>query len=195
MGSLNVINQRKINTVHYNNLKLEKFKKRIMLISQYSSKEIFTLDYIFSYIKLLENISRKYDWELLIRPHPQRDVEWIRNNFSNCSNIKILDLKLSLIDALLKISPLIAVTFFSTSILEVGSVGILPVSIQVDLEEIVSWVRFPYEKLSVVIKKREDIEPFLVRLMNDDPFRENRLKNIKIELKKMMGKNLKQENF
>ena len=195
MGLLNVINQRKINTVHYNNLKLEKFKKRIMLISQYSSKEIFTLDYIFTYIKLLENISRKYGWELLIRPHPQRDIEWIRDNFSNCSNIKILDLKTSLIDTLLETSPLISVTFFSTSILEVGSAGILPVSIQVDLEEIVHWVRFPYEKLSVVIKKREDVEPFLVRLMNDDNFRENKVKKIKIELKKMMGENLKQEIF
>jgi hypothetical protein len=186
MGLLNVLDQRKPNTSHANNIKLKKLKKRIVLVSQYSSREIFTLSYIFTYIKLLENISRKYGWELLIRPHPQRDTEWIRNNFSNCSNIKILDLKLSLIDTLLEISPLIAVTFFSTSILEISSAGILPVSIQVDLEEIVSWLCFPYEKLSVVIKKREDVEPFLVRLMNDDHFRENKLKNIKIELKKMM---------
>jgi len=195
MGLLNVLDQRKPNTAHSNNIKLKKLKKRIILVSQYSEREIFTLSYIFTYIKLLENISRKYGWELLIRPHPQRETEWIRNNFSNCSNIKILDLKLSLIDTLLEISPLIAVTFFSTSIVEVGLAGILPVSIQVDLEEIVSWVRFPYEKLSVVIKKREDIEPFLIKLMNDDNFRENKVKKIKIELKKIMGENLKQKIF
>lgn len=190
MGLFNVLDQKKPNTAHSNNIKLKKLKKRIVLVSQYSEGEAFTLSYIFTYIKLLENISRKYGWELLIRPHPDRDTEWIRNNFSNGSNIKILDLKLSLIDTLLEISPLIAVTFFSTSILEIGSTGILPVSIQVDLEEIVSWERFPYEKLSVVIKKREDVEPFLVRLMNDDSFRENKFKKIKIELKKILVENL-----
>jgi hypothetical protein len=190
MGLLNVLDQRKPNTAHSNNIKLKKLKKRIVLVSQYSEREIFSLSYIFTYIKLLENISRKYGWELLIRPHPQRETEWIRNNFSNCSNIKILDLKVSLVDTLLEVSPLIAVTFFSTSILEISSAGILPVSIQVDLEEIVSWLRFPYEKLSVVIKKREDVEPFLVRLMNDDSFRENKFKKIKIELKKILVDNL-----
>ncbi len=190
MGLLNVLDQGKPNTAHSNNIKLKKLKKRIILVSQYSESEIFSLSYIFTYIKLLENISRKYGWELLIRPHPERETEWIRNNFSNCSNIKILDLKLSLIDTLLEISPLIAVTFFSTAILEISLADILPVSIQVDLEEIVSLLRFPFEKLSVVIKKREDVEPFLVRLMNDDSFRENKFKKIKIELKKILVKNL-----
>jgi len=187
MGLLNVLDQRKPNTAHANNIKL---KKRILLVSQSSSGEIFTSNYIFTYIKLLENVSRKHGWELLIRPHPERDTEWVRNNFSNCSNIKILDKKSSLVDTLLEVSPLIAVTFFSTSILEISSAGILPVSIQVDLEEIVSWVRFPYGKLSVVIKKREDVEPFLVRLMNDDSFRENKFQKIKIELKKILVENL-----
>jgi len=168
-------------------------QKKIMFIAPYPAKEVFTSAYILTYIEILAYLSEKYRWELVVRPHPGGDVEGIRNISSRFPNARIMETNLSLMDQLIRESPLIVATFYSTSVLEVGLAGVLPISIQVGLEEIVSQIRFPYEKLSVVIERKDDIEPLLVRLMNDNSFRQNRLQEIKTELKKIIVENSKWE--
>jgi len=157
--------------------------KKILLIGQSPCEKIFTSSYIYHQIKILEKLSYKFGWKLYIRPHPQNGAEWLKKNFSD---LTILDTKISLFETVFKVSPVIAITFFSTSILDLALLGVLTVSIQVDLEEITSRVRFSYKKLSLVIKEKENIEPIIIKLMQDDEYRENQMIRVNKEVKNLL---------